>query len=238
MSLPDNVRYLVCDTETTGVEEDDKVVEVGWLEIDEHFNVIREVESLIDPERFISPESSGVHHLVNADVENSPTIEEFFGLDDPSCFGSKIEDPVVLIGHRIAFDHRFLKPYMPNIVQELCTLRWVRRLYPESGNHQLSTMIYALNLPRSTGAHRVMADVMTAFHLTKHLCERTGMTLRELAQASAPPFEMAKMPMGKHKGDAFADVPSSYFRWMQGNMDLDYDLAYTVQLALDNKKKK
>lgn len=237
MSIPDNARFLVCDTETTGTDENDKVVEVGWVEIDENFNIIQEVQSLIDPERFISPESSGVHNLVYDDVKDSPTIEEYFSLDDPSCYGSKITDPVVLIGHRISFDHRFVGPYMPNIVQELCTLRWVRRLYPDAGNHKLSTMIYALDLPRSSGAHRVMGDIMTAFHLVKHICERTGMNLRQLAQASAPPFAMATMPMGKHKGDAFDDVPSSYLRWMQGNMDLDYDLKYTVQLALDNKKK-
>ena len=89
MALPDNVRYFVADTETTGVNVDDKVVEVGWIEIDENFNIISQVESLIDPERFISPESSGIHGLVNADVENSPTIEEFFSLDDPGCYGQR-----------------------------------------------------------------------------------------------------------------------------------------------------
>lgn len=238
MALPDNIRYFVADVETTGVGADDKVVEVGWIEIDENFNIISEVESLIDPERFISPESSGIHGLVNADVENSPTLDEFFSLDDPSCYGQKITTPVVLIGHRIAFDERFLNPYFTNIVQPLCTLRWFRRLYPGSGNHQLSTAVYALGLPRSVGAHRVMADVMTAFHLCKHICDRTGLNLRQLAEKSAEPMEVENMPMGKHKDQKLSDVPRSYLIWMLGNMDLDPDLKYSVNLALNNKKNK
>lgn len=238
MTLPDNVRYFVADTETTGVGPDDKAVEIGWIEIDEEFNILSEVESLIDPQRFVSPEASGVHGLVNADLEDSPTIEEFFGLDDPSCYGQKITYPIVLIGHRIAFDERFLKPYMTNIVQELCTLRWFRRLYPSSGNHQLSTAIYALDLPRSAGAHRVMGDVMTAYHLCKHIADRTGLSLKQLAEASADPMEIAVMPMGKHKDQPINSVPPSYLGWMINNMDLDLDLKHSVQLALNKKKNK
>lgn len=237
MSLPDNVRYFVADTETTGVNADDKVVEVGWIEIDEDFNILSQVESLIDPERFISPESSGIHGLVGADVADSPTLEEFFSLNDPSCYGQTIDSPTVLIGHRIAFDERFLKPYFTNIVQPLCTLRWFRRLYPGSGNHQLSTAIFALNLPRSAGAHRVMGDVMTAYHLCKHIADRTGMNLRQLAEASAAPMKIELMPMGKHKDQPLSEVPPSYLGWMLKNMDLDMDLKYSVELALNYKKK-
>jgi exodeoxyribonuclease X len=238
MSLPDNVSYIVADTETTGVGPDDKVVEIGWVEIDEDFNILNQVESLIDPERFVSPESSGIHGLVNADLANSPTIEEFFSVNDPTCYGQPIARPVVLIGHRISFDERFVKPYITNIVQLLCTLRWFRRLYPSSGNHQLSTAIFALNLPRSTGAHRVMGDVMTAYHLAKHVAERTGLNLRQLSEASAEPMQIAIMPMGKHKDQPLADVPRSYLSWMLNNMDLDFDLKHSVTFALNNKKNK
>lgn len=238
MSLPDNVRYFVADTETTGVGPDDKVVEVGWIEIDEDFNVIGEIQSLIDPERLVAPEASAIHGLVNEDLLDSPTIEEFFSLNDPACYGQKITSPMVLIGHRIGFDERFLKPYFTDIVQQLCTLRWFRRLYPDSGNHQLSTAIYALDLPRSSGAHRVMGDVMSAYHLAKHVSERTGMNLRQLSEASVDPMRLDTMPMTKHKGEKITDVPRGYLNWMVNNMDLDIDLKYSLNLALNNKKNK
>lgn len=235
--LPDNVRYFVLDTETTGVEDDDKVVELGWVEIDSEFNVLNQRESLIDPQRVIAPEASAVHGLVLEDLQNSPTIEEFFSVDGPSCYGQKITDPVVLIGHRISFDTRFVKPYVTNIVQELCTLRWFRRLYPSSGNHQLQTAIYALGLPRSEAAHRVMGDVMSAYHLCRHICERTGLNLRELAEASAGPMEVQYIPFGKHKGEKLVDVPTGYLKWMLNTMDgLDVDLKFSAKQILNKRR--
>lgn len=237
MQLPDNVRFLVLDTETTGVSELDKVVEIAYMEVDENFNILQERQTILDPEYPISPSASGVHGLVNADCESFPTIEEFFSVDDPSCLGTKLLGPVVLIGHRIGFDYRFMKPYIPEMVLELCTLRWARRLYPDADDHKLSTLIFSLDLPRSLGAHRAMADVYSAMYLAKHICERTGMTLRQLAEASAEPMEVKYHSFGKHKGTLIADTPKSYLRWMKENLkDIDMDLRHTIDLALNNKK--
>lgn len=237
MSLPDNVRFFVADTETTGAGPDDKVCEVGWIEIDEHGNVLSETQSLIDPQMLISPSASGIHGLTNSDVEHAPTIEEYFSVEDPSCFGRKIDDPIVLIGHRISFDSRFLSPYMTNVVQELCTLRWARKLYPHSDDHKLATLMFALGLPRPENAHRVMSDIYSALFLVRHICERTGMTLRQLAEASQAPMPVHSMPFGKHKGQPMSEVPKSYIRWALNNMkDLDADFIYTFELALNKKK--
>lgn len=225
MTLP---KLIVLDTETTGADPADKVCEIGWIEIDENFNVLESHQSLIDPQRMISPSASGVHGLTNADVADSPTIEEYFSVDDPACFGRRIEEPVVIIGHRISFDVRYVSPYI-NIVQELCTLRWVRKLYPDAPDHKLTTMMYALGLPKPEGAHRVMSDIYSALYLVQHVCERTGSSLRDLIAASVAPMLVHIMPFGKHKGTPFSEMPKSYLRWMKENMkDLDPDMAYTI----------
>ena len=47
------------------------------------------------------------------------------------------------------------------------------------------------------------------------------------------------MPFGKHKGSSFMDVPPSYLEWMLREMkDLDGDLKYSINLAIQKKKKK
>lgn len=236
--LPSNVRYLFLDSETTGVNEDDRVCEIGWLEVDENFNFIAEVQSLIDPQRPIASAASAVHGLVLADLQDSPTIEEFFSVDDESCYGRPITDPVVLCGHNIAFDHRFVKPYITNVVQEVCSLRWARRLYPSADNHQLQTLVFELGLPRATDAHRVLSDVTTSLHLAKHICERTGMTLPQLAEASKEPMLMSVVPFGKHKGKGFHEMPAPYMRWMRDTLALDIDMKFTVEHYLNNRKQK
>ena len=227
------MNFYFLDTETTSADPGATACEVGWLKTDENFKILEQVESLIGPEQMISPGASGIHGLTNKDCENSPTISEFFTLEHEACHGKLLEAPAIIIGHRISFDMRFVAPYFAAPPQELCTLRWARKLYPHADDHKLSTLIFALDLPRSEGAHRVMADVWSAYYLCKHICDRTGMTLPELAAASAAPMLIATMPFGKHKGTPFTDMPKSYLRWMQENMkDLDDDMRFTIRTQL------
>lgn len=234
--IPDNVLLIVADTETTDATPERGVCEVGLAFVDAQGNVLSEHESLIDPQRPISPAASGVHGLTNADVANSPTLREWFTEDDPSCFGRKIQGPVVIIGHRIGFDTHTLGEYVDGELFELCTLRWIRRLYPEMDNHQLSTAMFALGLPRPQNAHRVMSDVYSALYLAKHIAERVGTDLIGLARLSQEPFEILKFPFGKHKDTPFCDVPKSYLRWARENMkDLDQDMLFTIEKHLAKK---
>lgn len=231
------MRYLILDTETTGVGETDKVVELGWLEIDEDFNILDQRETLLDPQCLIAPAASAVHGLVAEDLKDSPTIEEYFSVDDPSCYGKPFSDPCVLIGHKVAFDYRFVAPYF-NVQALLCTLLWARRLYPESDEHKLGTLSYALNLPRPTEAHRVLSDCTTALHLLKHIAERTGLTLPQLTQASQEPRALPYVCLGKHKGKPWDEVPTPYLRWMADNITDDLDIVFSVKQEQQRRKSK
>lgn len=229
-----DTHYYFADTETTGVDPSATACEIGWIKTDENFKVLEQVESIVDPEQMISPAASGIHGLVWDDCKSYPTLKEFFTEDDPSCHGKLLEAPAVIIGHRIAFDVRFLGPYFKQPPAELCTLRWARKLYPDADNHQLSTLIFALDLPRSEGAHRVMADIWSAYYLCKHICDRTGYTLGQLAKASLAPMEVPVLSFGKHKGTPFREVPKSYLGWMRREMkDLDADIKYTIDTILN-----
>lgn len=233
------MKYIFLDTETSDATPERGVVEVAFAITDENFSVLEEVASLIDPQQMISPAASGVHGLVSSDVESSPTLSEFFSDEGEQCYGGHIQGPAAVIGHRVSFDTHTVGPFITGGFTEVCTLRWARKLYPYSENHQLSTLIFSLDLPRSAGAHRALADVYSALYLTKHICDRTGMSLPELVEASKEPMEVLTVPFGKHKGSSFMDVPPSYLEWMLREMkDLDGDLKYSINLALQKKKKK
>lgn len=231
------MNYIFLDTETTGVDETATVCEVAFAITDEAFNILSQHQSIIDPEQMISPAASGVHGLTWDDCKDFPTLGEYFSADDPSCYGSPLPDPAVVIGHRCGFDMRFISKHFRQTPRQIDTLRWVRKLYPDMDNHQLSTCIFALNLPRSAGAHRAMADVMSAYYLCQHVCERTGYTLEQLAQASEQPMELAYYPFGKHKGTPFSQVPKHYLGWALRELkDLDVDMLYTLRLHLKQEK--
>lgn len=230
-SIPDNVSLIVADTETTCATPERGVCEVGFVFVDKLGNVLSEHESLIDPQRPISPAASGVHGLTNDDVADAPTLAEFFSDAGEGCYGGKLKGPIVIIGHRIGFDTHTLKDHVDGEIFELCTLRWIRRLYPDMDNHQLSTAMFALGLPRPKDAHRVMSDVYSALYLAKHIAERVGVDLLELARLSQEPFELARYPFGRHKGTAFSEMPKSYLRWARDNLtDIDQDLQHTIKM--------
>lgn len=230
------MRFIFADTETTHAREGAAVCEVGWIETDSGFEELGRVESLIDPQSPICPSASGIHGIVDADVQDKPTMGEFFTSNHEMCWGKLIDGDVTLIGHSIAFDKKFLAPYIPNMVGEICTLRWSRRLWPDAPDHKLSTMKYLLNLPRGNGdSHRVMVDVEDALNLTKAICEKAELTLTQLAEESKKPFLVEYAAFGKHKGEHFSDVPKSYLRWMSFNMEMDKDLAHTVAFYLQQK---
>lgn len=231
------MNFMVLDTETSSAKDDRGVVEIGWVCIDADWCITEKVNSLIDPQQPISPSASGVHGLVYEDVANSPTLEEFFTLNEPGCYGKRIEGPVVLIGHRIGFDRPAVEPYVDGEIYELDTLRYARLLYPDADDHKLSSLKYLLNLPRDSGAaHRALADVLTAYHLARHIAERMNLSLLELAEHAKQPMLVKTASFGKHKGQPFSEIPRSYLQWMKRELSLDIDTQHTVDTLLGIKK--
>lgn len=231
------MRYIFLDSETTSAADDRGVVEIAWIETDENWNTLETVESLIDPQKPISPAASGVHGLVYEDVANSPTLEEFFTLNEPGCYGKRVEGPVALIGHRVGFDRPAIEPYVDGEIYELDTLRYARHLYPDADDHKLSSLKYMLNLPRDSGAaHRALADVLTAYHLARHIAERMNLSLLELAEHAKQPMLVKTASFGKHKGQPFSEIPRSYLQWMKRELSLDIDTQHTVDTLLGIKK--
>ncbi len=47
---------------------------------------------------------------------------------------------------------------------------------------------------------------------------------------------MATMPLGKHKGRPFKEIPLQYLQWIV-NKDFDQDLLYSVRTELKKRKK-
>lgn len=91
--------FVVFDTETTGVKDDDEIIEAGV--IDRNGNEV--FHSYFRPEKMIDPGASKVNGITNADLADSPTFKELF----PALMA--ILEGVVIVGHNVDFDIRLLK---------------------------------------------------------------------------------------------------------------------------------
>lgn len=223
-----SIRYIIGDTETTGLEEDAGVCEIAWIEIDEDLNVVDRVHSLIDPQRPISPSASGVHGITNSMVHDAPTMAEFFEHFQPSIPRS----PVGLIAHNLNFDVRFFKPHFGSLDFSLCTLRLARHIWPDAENHKLQTLRYYLADEGLDGgdAHSALGDVETCLSVLRVVRDRFDLSLTDMAELSRKPIVVVKMPFGKHRGLKLDELPSGYVDWLLNKAEIDDDLRYSLEL--------
>jgi len=220
----------ILDVESAGLQVPENgggVCDLAIMEIDIDCEILAQVESLIDPEMPISASASGIHHITDSDVVDAPTLAEFMDL-----YSNPLMDAVVVIGHNVAFDIRFLKAHLPKSFEVLDTLKLARLTWPELENHKLQTIRYHFGLDAGE-AHRAMGDVMTTHSLIKLLCEVHNTDLAGLRDLSKKPLSLnTKMPFGKHKDMALGDLPMNYVRWLLNSTDIDPDLRQALEQRL------
>ncbi len=105
-------RFVVIDTETTGFHAyaDDRIVSIALLEMQGLALTEKCFTSLVNPGRGIPPESTAIHHIVDADVADAPLLEDVIN-DVVEFLGDS-----VLVGHHLAFDLRFLNRELKRLV--------------------------------------------------------------------------------------------------------------------------
>lgn len=215
---------LVCllDVETTGTEDDARVVEIAALT--GHFfetgaHIERTVETLINPGIPIPCTASAIHHITDDMVRGSHFLDdvmETFPVAD------------LYVAHNAAFDRRFL-PQL-KAAPWACTMKVAYEQFEDAPSYGLQALRYWLNAPSPAvgHAHRAMYDVWTLLGVFEKLVAR-GWTKERMLEVSARPRLLRTMPFGKHRGTAFKDLDRSYLDWMRRQGGWDEDVTYTLQ---------
>src|SRR5699024_2959551 len=93
--------YAVIDLETTGLSSSDRVIEIGVVLLDEHLQIEKTWDTLVNPERDIL--NSFVHKITNTDVALAPTFPEVAETLTSLLAGR------TMVPHTAAFEQRFLR---------------------------------------------------------------------------------------------------------------------------------
>jgi DNA polymerase-3 subunit epsilon len=105
------MREIVFDTETTGFEPNDghRIVEIGLVELVDHFPTGKELRFYLNPERDVPVESQRVHGLSNEFLADKPlfaaVVEEFL-----EFLG---DAPLVI--HNASFDIKFINAELARV---------------------------------------------------------------------------------------------------------------------------
>lgn len=146
----------IVDVETTGQSAlFGRVIEIAILRV-ENGKIVSKFESLVNPERYISPVIEGLTGISNRDVEGAPVF---------SSIARKVAvllDGAIFVAHNARFDYSFIKNELaaagiPFSARCLCTVKLSRRLFPEHRRHNLSALIERHELS-CANRHRAMGD--------------------------------------------------------------------------------
>ncbi len=229
-----NEIFLCVDCETTGLDPvRDRIVEVAAVRFT-LTEILDRYETLIDPECVISEESLAIHKITPHMLMGKPKIEQIL----PHLL--KFMDQALVIGHGVGFDLQLIvnASKRSNLPCSLLTRPFIdtlrlARLYGDSPNNSLENLAAHFNVP-SLGAHRAMNDVEMNIEVFKHLIRRYH-TTEEVFLILSRPIKMRFMPLGKHKGRPFAEIPLQYLQYAS-QLDFDQDLLFSIRSELKRRK--
>ena len=227
--------FVCLDCESTGLDpEKDRVVEVGAARFT-FTQVLQSFESLVDPECEIPKISQDIHKISSEMLKGKPKVAEIL----PHLL--KMIDGHVLVGHGIGFDIALLaaeakRHQIPTSIEKQRSIDTLRmaRLYGESPINSLERLRQHFNI-EPEGAHRAMSDVVVNIEVFKHL-STAFQTTEQLFEVLKKPIKLRAMPLGKHKGRKFDEIPLEYLLWAE-RKDFDQDLLFSIRSELRNRKK-
>jgi exodeoxyribonuclease X len=243
-------KYILFDTETTGNQEHDRIIQIGAMIVHSK-DEIEVFDELCMAPVPISIEAMEVHNI-------TPELIADKGLYDETDFAIKLlqynQKENFLIAHNIAFDLAMLeKEGFENNYTLIDTLRCAKHLLPESPNHRLQYLRYALelyqieqkeaqNLGITIKAHDAIGDVLVMKLLLSKLLRISQENfpdvnpMQKLVELTQTPVMIRRFKFGKYKDREIAEIINEdrgYILWMRGNLELDEDMKFTLDYYLN-----
>jgi len=242
-------KYIILDTETTGITDIDRVIQLGYIVLG--VNPIEVHNEFNSSEISISFGAMEVHGITPDMLEGKPTCTQTTAykrlqeLNTPDNY---------LIIHNAPFDIKMLeKEGFSMQMKVIDTLRVAKHILPDEDAHRLQYFRYKMELYKEeekeaqalgivVKAHDAIGDVL----VLKLLLSKLRAAVQEVYPHENPVEKMVDLTntpilvktfrFGKHKGKEIAEVAredAGYLRWMLSSMDnLDDDMRYSINTVL------
>jgi DNA polymerase-3 subunit epsilon len=163
--------FAYLDVETTGLSPwfGDRICEIAILRC-ERDEVIESFDSLLNPERPLSPGAARVNGLKDADLQKAPRFrdiaERVLGLAQDT----------VIVCHNAPFDLGFLSSELGRMNRHLPTILTldtleIARAHFDFDSNSLQSIAQWLDI-EVTGAHRALDDVWTSREIVKYFARK------------------------------------------------------------------
>lgn len=240
-------KVIILDTETTGVLEEDRIIQLSYLVTDAQGNIEEVHNEFCQAPLDIKYDAMAIHHITPEELEGKPACTELVGF----ARLNELNTPEnVIVIQSAEFDLGMLeKEGFVSKMRLIDTFR-IHRFFYHDDPHGLQYNRYALGLYKKEAAqmaelgvkisaHDALGDVIVLKNFYDHLLQEHDM--HKMIEMCSGPILMDLMPFGKHKGKRIQEVAISERRslaYMLETFDLDQDLQYSFQYYYDLMKDK
>lgn len=222
------------DTETTGLEVNDRLCAIGLIEENEvHYE-------LINPLKKVPPSASAIHHITNEMLKEAPVFavsksyEKLLELNGPET---------VMVSHNAPFDLAMLQKegiaWQGRVID---TLKCSKALMDDLEGYSLQFLRYELRLYRHEAEffsdygidiipHHPASDALHAKMIYEYLLDLTDE--ETLIGISKSHVLLTRLPFGKYAKKRIEEIAlkdAAYLKWMLDSlMDMDEDLRYSIE---------
>jgi len=235
------MNFVILDTETTGFEKNDRIIQLAYIVFD-GMN-LEPFETFCYTDQPISFSAMAVHHITPEMIENQPKLvdtEIYKFLEELNT------EENYLVIHNAPFDLGMLaKEGFQNKMKVIDTLRVTKNLAPNLESHAMQYLRYHRGLYKEEAevtkmlgveikAHDAMGDIVVLFLLLRRLLD--GRTPDELVEISQKQTIINKLRFGKYRGQLLSEIVKTdrqYLEWMVTKLtDLDPDVKYSIEYYL------
>lgn len=214
--LSEGDRIAVVDVETTGVYNNDRVVEVAVVTINRHGEVVDEFDSLVNPLR--DPGPTWLHGLTPETLQHAPTFE------DIAFHLAALLDGAVVAAHNLPFDRRLLTREFDRIGINVDWGEGLDTLYAAGGRKlALACSDFGVDL---RDAHRALGDARA----TAHLVLKVAGEFRSCRPSTAVPTSSDVPRVLTRDGLTQADIERPYLLELARGLQVAPDIAAYVGL--------
>lgn len=242
-------KYILFDTETTGNQEQDRIIQIGGMII-HNKQEIEVYDEFCFTDIPISVEAMEVHNITPDMIKDKTFLIE-------TSFYEKIQEfnaiENFLIAHNIDFDLVMLKKEgFENRYTLIDTFRCAKHLLPQMPYHRLQYLRYALDLYKieqeeadklhiTIKAHDAIGDVLVMKLLLAKLVQITKEVypgvdvMGKLSELTNTPVMMRTFKFGKYKERSIEEIAQEdigYLKWMRNTLELDKDMQFTLDFYL------
>lgn len=230
--IPNNVAII--DTETTGLEQLDEVIE--FAAVMGNTLVTVGIDQLYGTTRKILPEVSAVHHIREEDLAGKPLFSDSAPLLRDEIHRAGVS---VLVAHNAEFDRKMMGSEFMDF-DWICTYKVALHLFPDATSHKNESLCYMLGVgklgreARNTGqAHSALFDAQQTAALFEYMLQHVD--IDQMIRWTKDVKNITKLGFGKHKGKTWAEIDSGYLGWMTKNLE-DADLIELATRELRRRK--